>query len=81
VITGEFGEDDCSASYIDQYMQWADQNNVSYLAWSWNTPNPGESCASANLNLVSSLAGAPSTISPSGHAYAAHLAALATSVP
>ena len=30
VITGELGESDCSAAYIDAYMQWADGHDISY---------------------------------------------------
>jgi PKD repeat protein len=37
VVTGELGENDCAHGYIDSYMNWADQNGVSYLAWAWNT--------------------------------------------
>ena len=35
VVTGEFGESDCSTSYVDTFMAWADQHDVSYLATSW----------------------------------------------
>jgi hypothetical protein len=79
VITGEIGETDCSASYIDAYMQWADQHNISYLAWTWNPASAGVSCASANLSLLSNWNGLPNTEAPAGSAFAAHLAALAPS--
>ena len=77
VITGEIGEQDCSADYIDGYMGWADQHNISYLAWSWDTSNASDSCSTANLLLLSNWDGQPSTVAPAGPAFAAHLAALA----
>jgi endoglucanase len=87
VVTGEFGESDCSAQFMDSYMAWADSHNVSYLAWSWSAPNqpaPSSCTASANghntdvnLNLLSNWNGTPSTLNPQGPAFAAHLAALA----
>jgi endoglucanase len=36
VVTGEMGEFDCSDSFIDQYMTWADSKGISYLAWAWD---------------------------------------------
>jgi endoglucanase len=36
VVTGELGEDDCAHGFIDDYMNWADANKVSYLGWAWN---------------------------------------------
>lgn len=74
VVTGELGEDDCSASYIDQYMDWADQHDVSYLAWSWEIPSPGNTtCAGTNLQLLSNWNGTPSTTDASGPAVKYHL--------
>ena len=35
VITGEMGENDCSHSFIDQFMGWADTHQISYLGWGW----------------------------------------------
>lgn len=35
VVTGEFGEKDCQARFVNQYMAWADAHNVSYLPWVW----------------------------------------------
>jgi endoglucanase len=83
VVTGEFGEDDCATTYINQYMTWADQHGISYLAWSWNPPNPGSNStctASArnplNWQLLSSWQTAnPSTIAPQGAAVRLHLLA------
>jgi hypothetical protein len=43
IVTGELGENDCTDSYVNSYMNWADQNNVSYTAFEWdinyNTPS------------------------------------------
>ncbi|MDY7103251.1 MAG: glycoside hydrolase family 5 protein, partial [Actinomycetota bacterium] len=41
VVTGELGENDCSASFINGFMDWADANGVSYLGWAWNTYSCG----------------------------------------
>jgi hypothetical protein len=35
VVTDEFGENDCNTTFMTAYMNWADQNNQSYLAWAW----------------------------------------------
>jgi len=37
VIIGEMGEDDCAHGYVDGLMNWADQNGLHYLGWTWNT--------------------------------------------
>ena len=37
VVTDEFGEKDCQSTYVNQYMNWADAHNVSYLPWVWST--------------------------------------------
>lgn len=37
VVAGEIGEFDCEDHFIDQFMNWADANDVSYLGWTWNT--------------------------------------------
>jgi hypothetical protein len=36
VLTGEMGEQDCAHGFIDQYMNWADAQGISYLGWAWN---------------------------------------------
>ncbi len=78
VVTTELGETDCSASYIDRYMNWADKHDISYLAWAWVTPPPSvNKCAAANLDLLQSFDGSPSRIAPAGKAYKRHLAHLA----
>jgi len=83
MVTGELGEDDCSTSYMNTYMTWADSNDESYLAWSW-TPYSGpqpEACQSSpspddwtNWELLQNWGGAPSTATPQGAYYKAHLA-------
>jgi endoglucanase len=37
VVAGEVGEFDCGDQFIDQFMNWADANDISYLGWTWNT--------------------------------------------
>lgn len=79
VVTTEFGERDCSANYLNEYMAWADQHNISYLAWGWLPSHlTSKGCSSVNLSLLSSWAGGPSTENPSGPAFHAHLASAST---
>ena len=83
LVTGELGEDDCSTSYIDVYMNWADSHDESYLAWSW-TPYSGpqpDACYSSpsrddwtNWELLQNWGGTPSTVTPQGADFKAHLA-------
>ena len=85
VVTGEFAEDDfdeirCSeapTTFDDDYMNWADQNGVSYLAWSWNVLSSSEQddggCSA--YFLINDFNGTPAA--PNGVALHAHLAALA----
>jgi hypothetical protein len=54
VVTGELGENDCSASFITRYMDWADGRGVSYLGWAWNPYDCGGFPA-----LISSYDGTP----------------------
>ncbi len=44
VVTGEFGEGDCKATYALRYMRWADAHHISYLAWAWDATDRGWSC-------------------------------------
>jgi hypothetical protein len=72
MVTGEFGEDDCGAGFMNQYMQFADANGISYLGWSWslqtNCSSPG------GFSLITNWNGTPSQ---SGVGLQSHLAALA----
>ncbi len=54
LVTSEFGEKDCQSNFVTQYMQWADQHDVSYVAWVW-IPWP---CS--GLGLISDWSGTPS---------------------
>lgn len=54
VVAGEIGEFDCQDHFIDQFMNWADASNVSYLGWTWNTFD----CSSGPA-LISDPDGAP----------------------
>ncbi|MDA1365683.1 hypothetical protein J2S68_002914 [Glycomyces algeriensis] len=36
VVLGEFGQDDCEFGYMQELVNWADANGMSYLAWTWN---------------------------------------------
>jgi hypothetical protein len=72
VVTAELGEDDCSDGFIDQYMQFADANGISYLGWSWSIET---NCSSGGgASLITDWNGAPSS---EGIGLQNHLTALA----
>jgi hypothetical protein len=71
LVTGEFDESDCSESFDNSYMNWADAHGVSYLAWGWYVLS-GQPCSS--LYLITDAAGTPA--SPNGVAVRAHLESL-----
>lgn len=81
VVTGEFGETDCTDTHDTSYMNWADARGVGYLAWQWVVLAPDEladpPCAS--LRLIEDPSGTPAA--PNGTALKAHLAALAAGTP
>ena len=37
VVTGEFGENDTAGTFMTTWMNWADPQGISYLAWTWDT--------------------------------------------
>lgn len=65
VVTGELGENDCAATYVDSFFAWADPLGISYLGWAWNTA----SCGSFP-SLITSYTGTPTAF---GQAFMAHL--------
>jgi endoglucanase len=69
IITGEIGESDGTASFLDTFMTWADSHEVSYLAWTWDTWGCGDVAV-----LISDYSG---TACPGfGAGYQRHLAPL-----
>jgi endoglucanase len=36
VVATELGQRECSDTFIDRFMSWADPVGVSYIGWSWN---------------------------------------------
>lgn len=72
IITTEFGESDCSATFVKRFMDWADREKLSYLAWAWDVRTPTVGCASANMDLLQSWGGSPNEISPAPAAIAAN---------
>lgn len=85
VVTGEFDEDDfqnpsCAnktpSTFDADYMNWADQHGVSYLAWGWEVLSAGEisdqGCSA--FYLTSDPGGTPAA--PNGTAVHDHLVAL-----
>lgn len=77
VVTGEFDQDVCAPSNFDEeYMTWADQHGVGYLAWGWWVLSP-EEIADAGCSayyLLSDYNGTPAA--PNGTALHDHLARL-----
>ena len=69
MITGEIGENDGAASYIGNFMGWADAHGVSYLGWTWNTWGCG-----ASISLITSYTGTPCPTY--GSSFKHHLVAL-----
>jgi endoglucanase len=55
IIIGEFGEHDCDSALVLPLLNWADSQNISYLAWSWIAGN----CAGEPA-LITDFTGAPS---------------------
>jgi dienelactone hydrolase len=71
VVATEFGPDEsdaqpCDTSYDERWMNWADGAGVSYLAWWWFTPDPGQPRCS--LDMLTSFDGTPRE----GHGQAVH---------
>ncbi|MGO9790966.1 MAG: glycoside hydrolase family 5 protein [Solirubrobacteraceae bacterium] len=81
VVTGEFDEDDCPAgggtdpnNFDNSFMDWADANGVSYLAWGWLALPQPQSCSA--MYLITDGAGY-TPADPNGVALQDHLATLA----
>jgi hypothetical protein len=75
VVSGEFGENDCSAAFDDTFMGWADQRDVGYLMWAWWVLRDRSCATHVVLADVKGRAR-----SPNGTALKAHLAALSPRV-
>jgi hypothetical protein len=72
VVSGEFGENDCSTGFVNGYMDWADQRDVGYLMWAWWVLSDRRCETHAVLSDVKGRARAPN-----GTALKHHLARLA----
>jgi len=75
VVTGEFGEDDCSTPYSNAFMAFADKVGISYLAWTWDAIAPGSWTCAGGPSLITDYNGTPSG---EGVALHSHLASLAS---
>jgi hypothetical protein len=71
LVTGEFDESDCSQTFDNAYMKWADGHGVSYLAWGWFVLT-AQPCSA--LYLVTDHTGTPAA--PNGVAVRTHLRSL-----
>ncbi|HET8979478.1 MAG TPA: cellulase family glycosylhydrolase [Solirubrobacteraceae bacterium] len=67
VLATEVGENDCSGSFLNTLLPWADSHDIGYLAWAWNT-----SSCTAGPSLITSYSGA---LTAYGAAYQAHIKA------
>ncbi|MFZ0664297.1 MAG: cellulase family glycosylhydrolase [Acidimicrobiales bacterium] len=70
LITGEFGSNNCSTTYMTKYMKWADRHAVSYIAWGWLAGG-----CSTGGSLISDFSGTPNSL---GLAFKNHVAELYT---
>lgn len=68
IVVGEIGELDCSDTLYPPFLGFADEHDISYLAWAWFVGH----CAS-EPSLLTSYSGAPTAY---GIGYREHLAAL-----
>jgi hypothetical protein len=71
VVTGELGEWDCTPTFVQHYMDWADAHGISYLAWAW-VVYQSDDCR--RPVLVADYSGTPT---PYGAGVRSHLLALA----
>jgi hypothetical protein len=55
LIAGEIGENDCAHGFIDDLMDFLDENGAGYLGWAWNA---GFDCAKGPA-LISNYDGTP----------------------
>jgi endoglucanase len=68
IVVGEFGELDCGDTLYPPFLDFADQNGISYLGWAWFVGR----CA-GEPSLISSYSGTPTAF---GVGYRQHLAEL-----
>lgn len=47
VIISEFGTYDCQPRYVTSVLDYADRKKMSWIAWAWKAPAPGESASQA----------------------------------
>ena len=85
LVTDELGEDDCSDNFMNTYINWADANNISYLAWAWLPPStsattcvpinnpPNNSLYWINYSLLNDYSGTPDSLIPQASNYQSHL--------
>ncbi len=65
LLTGEVGQDDPGAPHLKDYLEWADERGIGYLAWVWwdHEDDP--------MSLITGPSGAPTT--PLGTTFRSHL--------
>lgn len=63
-IAGELGTNNCTGTYVTNFMNWADSKGASYLGWAWNTYD-----CSSFPSMISNYNGTPTTF---GEAFRQH---------
>ena len=80
VITTEIGQNDCRSNFVRNYVDWADDFHIGYLAWAWwDLELPGGSASCTNFALIDDLDGTPTP--DYGAAYRQHLLSLPSELP
>jgi hypothetical protein len=59
VVAGEIGQYDCRHEYIDDFMNFADANGISYLGWAWDAVAPGGWQCDTGPSLITNYDGTP----------------------
>eukprot|EP01111_Echinosteliopsis_oligospora_P004150 TRINITY_DN1657_c1_g1_i1.p1 TRINITY_DN1657_c1_g1~~TRINITY_DN1657_c1_g1_i1.p1 ORF type:complete len:557 (-),score=127.14 TRINITY_DN1657_c1_g1_i1:66-1736(-) len=72
LLAGEMGETDCATDFIWDFMRYADDNGIGYLAWAWLPAD----CASSP-SIISSFDGTPTNY---GIGYDTHMNNLAEGI-
>jgi hypothetical protein len=66
VVATEVGENDCAGGFLNTLLPWADNHQIGYLPWAWNTASCG-----GGPSLISDYSGTPTAY---GAAYKSHIA-------
>lgn len=62
VIATEFGTFDCSTPYVQEFLNFAAANNISWTAWAWYVPYGGQQALCEFPSIISSWDGTPTAV-------------------